>query len=253
LAACEEVVEPSLIAADPVVVIEGWLSDQPGESYVRLSYTAPFNDPTNTPPLANAQVSVYNEQTGTMVFSEQGELGYYQPVFAAYSCMPGNTYSLRVEADGASYSATAFLPQPMGIDSLSVAYLQAGPDREEGFYVSYHYQDPPSKNFHLLRLARNGIPLPQERLEIRNDQNVNGKYLSLQVPAAFRQGDTVAVTFYSLTQSAYTYFDGVNLLIAAGSPSEAVPENPKTNIVSDAPVLGFFNASAQVRRELLLP
>ena len=44
---------------------------------------------------------------------------------------------------------------------------------------------------------------------------------------------------YSISKDAYDYYNGLLLLVGSGSPAEAIPDNPISNI--DGGGLGFFN------------
>lgn len=249
---CEEVVEPSLITTSPILVVEAHLSDIPNETVVKLTTTAPFNDPSPNPPVTNATVQIRNDPNNLISFFEQ-EPGIYTPIERDFVGREGGQYSLSVKVGRVVYSSLAYMPQTPKIDSLSFAFEARNIDQEAGYYVSYHYQDPISRDYHLLEFLENGVPNIGERFEIRSDRNVNGKYLRFKVQKAFNRNDTVTIITRSLTEAAYKYFEGLNLLAESGSPSQAVPENPNSNISSENnPALGIFYATTSASESIVI-
>ncbi len=254
LSSCEEVVEPSLISANPILVVEGIVTDDFGDTRVNLSETTAFNDPNPNPQITGARVRVREGTSGQSYTFIEAELGVYVPLDPGFRGIPGTTYSLEISTvEGEDYFSNTRMPFPLRLDSLSYEWQEETVEREEGFYVFYHYQDPDGPNYHLLEVWKNGQLQSSERIEVRSDENVSGKYLRLEIPSVFAPSDTVGLKILTLPSDAFEYYLGVNTLIEAGGPSEAVPENPVGNINGEQPSLGLFKASAVTEFEIILP
>src|SRR5690606_10913181 len=59
---CEKVIDINLNKANPKYVIEGNLSDFPGECIVTVAQTVNFSDPTDFPGVDNAIVTIQQDQ-----------------------------------------------------------------------------------------------------------------------------------------------------------------------------------------------
>lgn len=255
--ACEEVVEPSLISADPVLVIEANVSNIIRATRVKLTTTTAFNNPNPNPKVSEAEVLVRQSTNGQTFRFEEVSPGEYLPLSREFKGSPGVLYTLEVitgqGGDEETYTSISRMPFPIPVDSITYQYEEERADREAGYYLFYHYQDPLGRNYHLVEVWRNNQKLSNDRIEIRNDENVRDKYLKLEIPYTFSPSDTVRIKITSLPEDVFTYYEGINSLTELGSPSEAVPENPNNNIVSDAFALGYFSASSSEEYTVILP
>ena len=254
LSSCEEVIEPSLITAAPVLVVEGEVSNLPRNSRIRLTETTAFNDPNPNPKVMGANVSLVNSGGFVSSFKEVAP-GEYMPLDSTFVGLPGELYSLRINTENnEEYQGVSRMPSPLPIDSVTYEYdstnIYAG---NPPYYVYYHYQDPVGPNYHLVEIWVNGDAAEGNRFEIRSDENVRGKYLRLELPQLFHPSDTVKIQLQTINSNVFRYYEGLNSLIESGSPSEAVPENPNNNISGDAPALGIFQASYTEEFEVILP
>lgn len=251
---CEELIEPSLITVDPVLIVEGKVSNKPLDTRVKLSETTAFNNPEPNAGVTSASVSLVAGSNGRVTSFTETLPGQYIPTNEEFIGFPGESYTLRINLDnGESYQSNTRMPAPVPIDSITYEFDSASVGREVGYYIYYHYQDPVGKNYHLIETRRGGEPLDTDRFEIRSDENVRNKYLKLELPYVFQAEDTVQFRIKSISSEVFQYYEGINSLIESGSPSEAVPENPNNNINGDAPVLGIFQASHTLEFLVILP
>ena len=55
---CQKVIDVDLNSSSPHIVIEGYISDQPGPYWVRISQTVNYNQPNTFPPVSGATVTL---------------------------------------------------------------------------------------------------------------------------------------------------------------------------------------------------
>ena len=249
---CEEVVNPQLIAAPPIYVIDGWLFPETEDNRVLLSFTAPFNSQEPNAPVSDALVIVRDNRGTANIFREQGGPGVYLPVNPNFNISSNTIYTLQVNVGGADYRAEISPVVTPPIDSLTWrSIVDPTDDIEDGNYITIHFQDPlGTSNFYLWEIWKNGAKISDGDINITSDEPIDGVYLDLELSSnpdyRFEIGDTVTVRLHSLTQKAFEYYQAVKLLTEFGSPAQATPDNPQTNLnnlANSEPVLGFFNAT----------
>lgn len=250
--ACEEIVDPDLIAADPIVSIDAWLTDETN-SRVILSKTAPFNSNKPNPRISDALVKIENQLTGEkFIFEENpsGE-GYYRPFAGSgFKAQARSRYRLIVEIDGINYMADIQVVPVPPIDSMTVETVEDGEDRDPGKYITFFYTDPTtSVNFYYWEVFKNGKRIGKEDIHISDDEKVSGSVFKIELPYTFQSNDVVEVKLHGFSQNAFNYYKALKLLVESGSPSQSIPENPISNIkdiTSETPqeVVGYFNATS---------
>lgn len=247
ISSCEEIVTPDLITADPVIVIDSWVTNRPGDSYIKLTQTAAFNSPEATPRVSNALIYLTDNFNRRVRFIET-EKGSYFPEDNDFTGKPGGVYKLSVRLGETEFLASARMSGVPKIDSLKYSLREDEPLFEDGYYLTVYFQDPPGqRNYYYWEVLLNEEIINDKEISISEDGNVNGQYLNFELPffidkALADSSDRVQVNIFSLTEDAYKYYQGLDLLTKSGSPAQAVPENPPTNIQNGA--LGFFNVSA---------
>ncbi|MBX2842946.1 MAG: DUF4249 domain-containing protein [Flammeovirgaceae bacterium] len=247
ISSCEEVVTPDLITADPVIVIDSWVTNMPGNNYIKLTQTAAFNSPEATPRVSNAIIFLTDNFNRRVRFIER-EQGSYLPENDDFTGKPGGIYKLSVRIGETEFLANSKMSNVAEIDSLTYNFREDEPLFEDGYYLTAYFQDPPSqKNYYYWEVLLNEEIINNKEINISDDANVNGQYLNFELPffidkAFADSSDRVQVNIFSLTEEAYKYYQGLDILTKSGSPAQAVPENPPTNIQNGA--LGFFNVSA---------
>ncbi|MEN7546459.1 DUF4249 domain-containing protein [Rapidithrix thailandica] len=256
--ACEGLVDPELDTVPPVLVVDAWLMNQEGDTYVKLSETAPFNSPEPNKKVSAQTVYILdmmNDQK-RIDFTEV-EQGLYQPVDGGFYGEPGQKYQLKIVYQDQSYTAAApLLPVPK-LDSVTYVYKGEGDSQQAGYYITAHFQDPSGiRNYAWGRLFVNGENISPNAIDLFDDSNVDGRYLSLELPFALNFSDygnpdsmKVEIEMNSLTQNAYEYYQGLGELIR-GVSTNRVPQNPVSNIHGGA--LGYFTTSAVTKNTIVI-
>ncbi|MCD4691932.1 MAG: DUF4249 family protein, partial [Calditrichales bacterium] len=130
---CEDVVEIDLNTADPQIVIDAVVTDQPGPYIVKISKTGDFYQPSVFPVVSGALVEI-SDNAGHSEILEETDPGIYRT--DSLQGTPGRNYTLKVIAEGKEYAAASSMPNAIQSDSLSDVYQPGGsfgPDEEEGY------------------------------------------------------------------------------------------------------------------------
>jgi hypothetical protein len=242
---CQQVVSIDLNTANPRVVVEGNIKDQPGPYSVFLSMTGSYFDTTlTTPPISHAQV-VITDDIGNRDTLKEVISGTYQS--STLIGVSGRTYTLSVKADGKEYMATSSMPTKVFIDSL-YALPRHGFGGESGYDIYVTFKDPPELGNYYRINARSSAVIPADSIDGRRyrlftDKLTNGNEMTERIRAGRNVsiGDTITIELRSIDKAAYDYFYTLrDILSSDRSPTSLAPANPNSNISGDA--LGYFAA-----------
>lgn len=251
---CEETINIDTSSTDSKVVIEGLVTNVAGGSYVKLSRSRNFYDNGQTNRISNAQVTV-NSSTGeqiVFVHNPSGgtdSLGYYFPN-PNFSGSVGTSYTLTVEVDGQTYSATDELLPVTTIDSLSV---EIDPDQFEDpeepgeYYAVFMYAKEPQDrvDYYLFKFYKNGelvLDWPTD-VYVFDDETLGESIDHVEIAEYYKEGDVVKTEIYSLSREGFIYYsDLATLLNNDGGMFSPPPANPRSNLSNGA--MGYFQASA---------
>jgi len=239
---CEEIITIDLNSADPKIVIEGIVTDQPGPYTVTITKTTDYYNPGSYPTVSGAQVSITDDHG----FSEQlheTKDGIYQTVNLQGTS--GRTYSLTVIADGQTYRAVSSMPQPTEIDSLFYVKSEGGVRHKdkEGYDLILRFTDEPGvEDFKRIKVFRNGNL--QDGYFLYNGRLSDGNKIEYdRIHADFELNDFVFVELLSIDKATYEYYSTLSNATASSSGNKIqtkIPANPNNNLSGDA--LGYFGA-----------
>jgi hypothetical protein len=246
---CEDVIELDLTDVPPRVVIEGFLTDQPGPYSVRISTTADFYDPNIFAAQENAIVRISDDQGNEDILTETSP-GFYETT--TLQGERGVTYTLEVALGGVSYTATSKMPaQQIPLVSLTTQFEEESLFNDEGYYATAFFNDPPNvDNFYRLQVLVNGEvyffvdaddeeAVPEEDINfwLQDDKFTDGNLQDYEFPHTLKVGDTMQVTLAHLERSTYDYYRTLVAIINGGG---VAPSNPISNMQGGA--LGYFGA-----------
>jgi hypothetical protein len=278
--ACEDVIDPKLEKADPIMTVDAWLVSKPGEQLIQLTWSVAYDDNDEYPPgVKGATVSVLDNEGKMYEFIEDSQKinGTYvwKPVGSEVFGKIGNTYTLTINYNGETFSATSKINPVPAVDSIAFEYVNDDPMFAEGYRAEFWGNDLTGEgNTYWIKTYKNGtllnkpseiniaydagistntqndgkVFLPPIRLAINpNDVDDNDKRLP-----AYRSGDSVYVEINSITLSAYNYLNEVitntNRQTGVGSLFSTAMSNVSTNVTNNdtkgSPVVGFFNTAA---------
>lgn len=245
LSSCEKVVDVDLKTSESKVVVEGFVVDQPGMSYVKLSMSSAYFDAQHPNMLTNAVVKV-NDGTGEISLI-QTQPGIYKPD-AGFAGEVGRTYNLTVTVDGKTYSAQSTLKSVPVVDSVTYKFFPANnaEGREEGYYAYGSFQEPAGfgNNYRIDLFANNVCKTERPGdIIVFDDKYTDGGYASgWDLPAKFQLGDTITLKMYSLDRPGFDFYTAMYDLAEAGGLFGKSPANVPSNIRGDA--FGYFGASS---------
>lgn len=245
LGGCEKIVSIDLNNADPHLVIEGVVTDQPGPYRVTLSKTGNyFVDQLVFPPVTKAQIVVTDDQGQRDTLKEVTN-GTYQS--STLRGIIGRTYEVDVTAEGRRYNATTSMPKKVFIDSL---YAKLRQDSRDGprYDIYVTFKDPPEPDNYYRINASSSALIPADSIDGRRyrmytDKLTNGNEMEERIRAGrnVAHGDTITVELLSIDKATYDYFNTLrDVLSSDRSATSLSPANPNTNLSNGS--LGYFVA-----------
>ncbi|MEM9857040.1 MAG: DUF4249 domain-containing protein [Bacteroidota bacterium] len=259
---CEETVTIDTQQVDPVVIVEGLVTDRNQRHYVRVTRSVGFYDTVATEPITDATVTVRDNRNTVVNYSHNPNAvplanGYYLSD-TEFAGEVGIDYTVTVTVDGQVYTGTDRLNPVTDIDSLAVIVNEdefEDPDRDGFFYeVLFYVKEPQdTKDFYLFKFYRNNRIVRDDPTDIYfSDDDLLAEDIE-GVPTAsfYTLGDTARVEMYSISRNGFLYYnDLINLLLGDGGFFGAPPVNPRTNMSNGA--LGFFQASSLSEAEIVI-
>jgi len=284
--ACEDIIDLELEEGETELVIDAWINNLPGTQEIRLRTTAPYFDNTAAPTVRGAIVTVTDQDGTAYVFEEGDEQGNYiwTPEAGEQFGTIGNTYTLTVQLDGESYTATSTLFPTVPVDSITYEFEEEELGQPEGYYAQFFARDIPGLgNTYWIKTYKNGNFLNKPReINIAYDAGpsagaeVDGLIFITPIREAINRspdtgpdavddfdvppyvlGDIIEVEIHSIPNEAFTYLERARTQLTLGDATlfAEPPSNIPTNIVSsdaaESPQ-GFFVVSAIERNEVVI-
>ena len=265
---CEKIVDIELPSSDPVLVVEGQITNERSPWAINLSLSQPYFDQSNATDVQNATVYIADSDGNTV------DLFYQNGVFVSLDsqqCVPGVSYTLHIDYNGKSYEATEELANGFPIDLILSYYLPENNGFiQSGYYVfiqgkendykgdsyqwKFYVNDTLKESFGpLLENDEFGTVTflnpnidPNDPLK-GLDQNI----LPRPFPFDVQPGDSVRIEQFNLSPSYYQYILDLNAQLGrSGSPFDPPPTNPNTNLSNGA--IGFFSVAHKVEKGILI-
>ncbi len=242
--ACKKVIHIDLNTASPKIVIEGNIYDRAGPFAVKIFKSVNFDASNVYPPVSGAIVKISDTSGYSDVLTEKLP-GLYVTSFIMG--IPGETYTLTVNAEGQTYTASSTMPEPVDIGKVYFQNSFFG----NTIYPGVNFVDPPNiNNYYRLLYSVNNAP--NSEINVTDDRLSEGKTITYLIRPAdtdvkLKAGDNVTVWLESIDQGVYEYFRTAG---REGGQS-ASPANPTSNISNGA--LGYFNACSLRARSAIVP
>ena len=240
LAACTKEIDIDLKNSSPQIVIEGGVSDEPGPYTVKLSKTVNFSQPNTYPPLTGASVIIL-DNTGVVDTLAETVPGLYQT--RRIIGTPGNTYTLKVLAEGKQYNAVSTMPHKISLNSIQFDLFKDPGETDTTYAIVPLFFDPAEfGNNYRFFFSANGKT--DKAYQVTNDNIGNGRinaqpFFSDNIK--FYKGDTVQVTMLCIDLNSYNYYYTLSQIAESGPGGGAAPSNPPNNITGNK-ALGVFSA-----------
>lgn len=231
---CEEVIELPLRNAEPVLMIEGSVSNLRDWQEVNLSQTVPFDSELRRMPVKGAKVFLRDTNNP---WKELKEIEDGRYIINNFKGRPGQEYSLRVEYKDETYQSTSKMPEVVRVDSTGVSVMTFDETRRTPLVL---FQDPPTvKNYYYFQVEVNDNIIPS--LFLYNDKFNNGRYVTINLDdfeLNLNSRDSVVIELRNIDEGSYNFWKGVQSQTA----TSASPGNPPSNISNGA--LGYFSTYA---------
>ena len=233
-ASCEKVVNIDLNESDPQYVIEGEVFEGMNPLRVFINKTTDFYGKQPQAPVSDAIITI-GSPDGTITTVPHVSAGYYElPSFIAVA---GNTYTLKVQANGKEFTASTVVPAPVPFDSIRTEYNDGGFGFfDPGYNVVGYITDPiaEANNYRAILTVNDTI---RDDLYLFDDKFNNGKPVDLDPFDRFQLGDTITMEVRTMDRPVFDFFTTLSEALSNGQGGPA-PANPISNIKGGA--LGYF-------------
>jgi len=231
--ACEEVIVLDLEKAEKRVIIQAQLDATAMTATVSLTKSNGFYETTVPETISNANISLTSDDGQSYSFSES-EAGVY--VANDVLATPEQTFTISVESENETYTASTTTPYPVVLDSLSSDIIVSPFGGEEFISVSAHWLDLAEiQNFYRIRTFINDTLLA-DTYNLITDDFTDGEEMNSFIRNAFDEDDEVLVKLLNIDKKYYDYF--FELSSVGGGSGDVTPFNPQGNFDNNA--LGFF-------------
>jgi len=273
LASCQDVIDVPAPEGESRLVVEAWLDDQARSQTIRITETLPYFQNEFTPGITDAQVVVSSSAGKTLVFEDQGNGDYVYDASSEVIGTVGDEFTLDIQTNGKSISASATLNRVPAIDSIVQEFRDDS--FGEGIYCNFFSRDPIGLgDTYWIKTYKNGEFL-NKPLElniafdagfsagsevdalifippIRETMNPLTDTLS-QSP--WVQGDIARVEIHSTNVETFFFLESIRdqLLNSLNTIFAEPVVNTKGNLVNntdDKEILGIFNVAAISSLEL---
>jgi hypothetical protein len=261
--------------AEPVLVVDAWLTSRPQEQIIKLTYTQPYFENTNAPGVTAASVVVTNMTDGRNFTFNESESGIYRwiPLSSTDSIgKTGDNFSLSVIMGSDEFTAASIMGRVPAVDSITFTYVEPSGFFPEYFVGEFWARDlKGSGDTYWIKAWKNDtLLLKPSEINIAYDasftesnatdnivfippirQAINPFEINDQgefIPP-YKDGDSVYVEIYSINKAAFYFL--YEVIIQTDRPGGfgelfASPfANVRTNIINTNPngkkAVGFFN------------
>ncbi len=267
LTGCETVIDANIPSASNQLVVNAWLTDQPGEQTITLTQSTNYFDNSVPVPALSASVTVGDNTGRTFSFTDPDNNGTYtwKPANARDTTklgIIGRTYGLTVQYQGENYVAAAQMPRTPTIDSLTFTKTQINPvSTEMGYRAQFYATDiAGAVDYYYIRFYRNNkIQVRAQDIILafngafRGGANTDGLMFirpirqSVNPEKLYALGDSVRVEMRSITVDGYAYWAGLKAQLQNAGLFAAPPANVPTNVrnrnATGKTAVGFFLVS----------
>lgn len=247
--ACEIETDVKLQDGDPRVILEMWLTDQPGPHTLRITRSTAFTG-SPAPDYITGAVAVITDDDGQADTLVEVRPGHYET--GHFVGRQEHDYTLTVDIEGETYIAQNRMRRINPILFSFTQYsdtLVFGP----GWYCGLVAQEPAGQgDFYQFRIYRNdSLFNGAGDLLLTDDKFVDGQLSPFLYPYPHEVGDTIIMEVRGLSNLSYDYlltlFQQTN---GAGGPFGSPPENVLTNVSNGG--LGFFGCAAVQRDTVII-
>jgi hypothetical protein len=250
LTSCQKVIHLDLSSSVPQLVIQGNIYDQAGPFEVVVSKTVDFDALNIYPPVTDATVSISDDAGNTEELSQATDGTY---ITSTTQGIPGRTYTLTVNVDGKTYTASSTMKEATNIDSI---YFKDSPFGGSKLVALNFKNLPGTENYYRVIHFLNGIQATSFNVFSENASQTDTISYSFRptdltstttTTTELVKGDVIDVWLECLDKGVFNYFRTAN----SEGGQNASPANPISNISNGA--LGYFNACSVRKGQIIYP
>ncbi|HRE66267.1 MAG TPA: DUF4249 domain-containing protein [Cyclobacteriaceae bacterium] len=273
---CEDVIDPKLERAEPVLVVDAWINNLADSQKVILTRTQPYFDNVVPPALSGATVTI-TDQNGTVFTFTEEKPGEYvwvpsgNNVFGA----AGLTYTLSVQTGGETFVAESRMGQVPVVDSITFFVQEGNQFFNDLYQAEFWAKDPvETQDAYWIKFYKNGVHQnkPGELITaydagFSKGGNFNGIEFIPPIRRAinpfdtdendalispYQVGDSVSVQIHAITESAFNFLNEVSIQTDRpggfgelfSTPLANVSTNIRNTNTNGSKVVGFFNVAS---------
>ncbi len=243
---CEQVIDLKLKESDSQYVIKGVVVEGDSSHVVTISKSIPFDQNNIFPGVTGATLTLTDNLGNSTTLNDLGDGKY---AAQNYPAIAGRTYTLSVNHDGNTFTASSFLPSKVPLQG--VEFLPNQFFGETGFIIVPKFQDPAGiANFYTFRYSLVNDPSKETGRLIRDDENTDGQVNEQPLFDGFnlQSKDTVTLTMTGISREVYKFYTSKSINTSGNS---GAPANPVSNWSNNA--LGYFSAQNEQTIVFIVP
>jgi hypothetical protein len=279
LTGCQDVINLEVPKTDPLLVVEGTITNLAGEQFIKLSKSQDLLTQTSPDGIKNATVRVTDNTGRTYVFTDSKNEGRYTWTPTRQTDIMGvigRTYTLEIKYEGETYRAVSELRRVPKIDSIvykleDATAIQKGDGKPEtGYDAQFYATDLVGVgDCYRVKIFQNGKPrVSVSNIIVAYDAITNkspvGDGLPFIIPIRqlartelFKENDKLKVELTSITEANFDFWLGLLSELNNGglfaTPASRIPSNI-SNITPNSPkqASGWFGTSAVSSMEVTI-
>jgi hypothetical protein len=252
LVSCTKIIDVDLNSANPTLIVEGEITDKAGPYEIKLSKTVNFSQGNIFPGVTGAQVTVSD---GTIVDTLIETVGGIYKTRKLVG-RPEKTYSLKIIAEGKTYTSSSKMPAAIPILGafVEISSINLPGDTVKSYDYFVVFTDPPNiQNNYRFIFSSKGIK-DKGFNDIVNDNLFDGKpfpfpgFTTQDFNKTLKSNDVVNIEMQCIDRNVFNYFSSLSNNLNGQS---ATPANPVNNISGGA--LGYFSACSINKTSVVIP
>jgi len=252
LVSCTKIIDVDLNSANPQLIVEANINNQPGPYFVKLSRSVNFDEP-NIFPAATGAIVVISDDFSNVDTLQEIFPGTYRTNFI--QGINNRNYYLYINDGGNIHTAQSYLNPIVTLDSIPIGSQPNPFGGSPIIYVTPNFNDPAGiENYYKINEVINDTVVT--RVMVSDDKSFDGETYNRPVfnfgSTALASGDTVTINLLCIDKPVYTYYFSFSQLSGFGANQSATPANPVSNITG-TDVLGYFNASSSDVKTVVIP
>lgn len=202
---CQKVIDIHPATGEEKVIIQAYLFKD-SIAYAIVTKSTDYLSTTPPPSISNAVVTLSDGNGNSEVLTWNSTLERFES--AAMKGVIDETYTLKVDLDGKSYSATSTLLYLDQVDSITVVREDANAFREEGYYMKLYGTIPTNvAKYYLFKGYSNDSLLNgPNNINYADNSLVSGKLDGLDMGYKCDSLETAKLEIYSLTLPAEKFY-----------------------------------------------